>query len=208
MRRDYTWTFTLAKVKIPILGEDFLAHYKLSVNMNPRALSDTRTNLHGIGTPARYITMGIRIAACHGLDYVDIMNQFVDITQLFKATDSGDHQIQHHIKTSGPLTHSQPKRLAPHKLTYAKEQFEMLNDGIIRPSDSPYASPLHLVPKLNSKEFRICVDYRKLDASTIPDRYPVPHIYDFASGCRILVSFQRLIWLKHTTRSKNAIRFM
>ena len=58
----------------------------------------------------------------------------------------------------------------------------MLNDGIIRPSDSPYASPLHLVPKPGDKEFQICVDYRKLNASTIPDRYPVPHIHDFVSG--------------------------
>ena len=99
---------------------------------------------------------GIRIAACH----VDILNQFVDITQSFKATDSGDHQTQHHIRTSGPPAHSQPRRLVPHKLTYAKEQFEqMLNDGIIWPSDSPYASLLHLVPKPGIKEFRICVNY-------------------------------------------------
>ena len=183
MRRDYTWTFTLANVKIPILGADFLAHYELSVHMNPRTLSDTLTNLHVIGTPARHSTTGIGIAACHGQDYVDILNQFVDITQPFKSTDSGVHQTQHHIKTSGPPAHSQPRRLAPHKLAYAKEQFEqMLNDGIIRPSDSPYASPLHLVPKPGNKEFRICVDYRKLNASTVPDRYPVPHIHDFASG--------------------------
>ena len=30
--------------------------------------------------------------------------------------------------------------------------------------------------------FRICIDYRKLNASTIPDRYQVLHIHDFASG--------------------------
>ena len=89
MRRDYTWTFTLANVKIPILGADFLAHYELSVHMNPRTLSDTLTNLHVIGTPARHSTTGIGIAACHGQDYVDILNQFVDITQPFKSTDSG-----------------------------------------------------------------------------------------------------------------------
>ena len=147
------------------------------------------TNLHVIGTLSRHSTTGFGIAACHGQDYVDILNQFVDITQPFKATDSGDHQTQHHIRTNGPPAHSQPKRLAPHKLTYAKEQFEqMLNDGIVRTSDSPYASPLHLVPKPGGKEFRICVDYRKLNSSTILDRYTGSHIHDFASrlqGSRI-----------------------
>ena len=139
--------------------------------MNPRTLSDTMTNLHILGTPARHSTTGI--AACHGQDYVYILSQFADITEPFKATDSDDHQSQHH----SPPAYYQLRRLAPHKLTYAKEQFEkMLNDGIIRPSDSPNASPLNLVPKPGGKEFRICVDYRKLNASTIPDRYPVPHM--------------------------------
>ena len=95
MRRDYTWTVTLAKVKIPILGVDFLVHYELSIHMNSRTLSDTLTNLHVIGTPARHSTTGIGIAACHGQDYVDILNQ------PFKATDSGDHQTQHHIELMG-----------------------------------------------------------------------------------------------------------
>ena len=183
MRCDYIWTFILTKVKIPILSADFLAHYQLSVHMNPRTLSDTLTNLHVIGTPAGHSTMGIGIAACHGQDYVDILNQFVDITQPLKATDSSDHQTHHHIRTMRPPAHSKPRRLASHKLTYTKEQFEkMLNDGIIRPSDSPYASLLHLVSKPGGKEFRICVDYRKLNASTIPNRYPVANIHDFASG--------------------------
>ncbi|CAE1290039.1 unnamed protein product [Acanthosepion pharaonis] len=59
---------------------------------------------------------------------------------------------------------------------------KMLSDGIIRPSDSSYASPLHLVLKPGGKEYRICFDYRKLNASTVPDRYPVPHIHDIAFG--------------------------
>ncbi|CAE1308993.1 unnamed protein product [Acanthosepion pharaonis] len=51
MRRDFTWTFTVANVKVPILGADFLAHYALAVHMNPRTLSDTTTNLRVLGTP-------------------------------------------------------------------------------------------------------------------------------------------------------------
>ena len=125
---------------------------------------------------------------------MDILNQFVDITQPFKATDSGDHQTQHYIRMSGLPAHSQPRRLAPHKLTHAKEQFEqMLNDdGIIRPPDSPYASPIHLVPKPGGKKFQICVDYRKLNASTIPDRYPASQIHDFTSRLQSSSIFSKI----------------
>ncbi|GFV00924.1 retrovirus-related Pol polyprotein from transposon 297 [Trichonephila clavipes] len=52
-----------------------------------------------------------------------------------------------------------------------------MSQGIIRPSKSPWASPLHVVKKSNG-EYRPCGDYRRLNSVTVPDRYPVPHIQD------------------------------
>ncbi|GBM53141.1 Transposon Ty3-I Gag-Pol polyprotein [Araneus ventricosus] len=49
--------------------------------------------------------------------------------------------------------------------------------GIVHPSGSPWASPLHMVKKSNG-EWRPCGNYHRLNAITIPDRYPVPHIQD------------------------------
>ena len=52
--------------------------------------------------------------------------------------------------------------------------------GIIRRCDSRWASPLHIVLKPNGG-WRLCGDYRRLNNTTTPDRYPVPLIQDFSA---------------------------
>lgn len=76
-----------------------------------------------------------------------------------------------------------PIRQNPYRLPFSKRQKveecinEMLTDGIIRPSTSPWASPITLVPKKDGST-RFCIDYRKLNAETKKDAYPLPHIQD------------------------------
>ena len=56
----------------------------------------------------------------------------------------------------------------------------MEESGIIRRSNSPWSSPLHIVPK-QSSGWRPCGDYRRLNKATMDDRYPLPNIQDFNS---------------------------
>ena len=76
-----------------------------------------------------------------------------------------------------------PIRQNPYRLPFAKRKVvddsvrDMLNDGIIRPSTSPWASPITLAPKKDGTT-RFCVDYRKLNEVTRKDAYPLPHIQD------------------------------
>lgn len=78
--------------------------------------------------------------------------------------------------TSDPIyTKSYP--YTSHLRTEVENQItQMLKDGKISPSKSPYNSPLWLVekkPKPNGKkQYRLVVDFRRLNAVTIPDHTP------------------------------------
>ncbi|GFW34789.1 hypothetical protein TNCV_2157831 [Trichonephila clavipes] len=63
---------------------------------------------------------------------------------------------------------------------YVKVEFDLLlAQGIIRPSKSPWSSPLHVVPKSDST-VRPVGDYRQLNSVTEFDSYPMPYLNDFA----------------------------
>lgn len=59
-----------------------------------------------------------------------------------------------------------------------KRVLEMLEQGIIRESSSPYVHPMLVVKKKEKNKLRVCVDFRALNLVTVPDWYTLPKIDD------------------------------
>ncbi|GFX96525.1 retrovirus-related Pol polyprotein from transposon 17.6 [Trichonephila clavipes] len=71
-----------------------------------------------------------------------------------------------------------PRRLAfTEKQEVNKHIEEWLNEGIIRPSSSEYASPIVMVKKKDGSS-RMCIDYRKLNQKLMKDKFALPLIED------------------------------
>ncbi|XP_029644577.1 uncharacterized protein LOC115218783 [Octopus sinensis] len=121
-----------------------------------------------------------------GADFLDKFDLLVDVRRRRVAKPL--HSTRHFITTTGPPVFSRPRHLAPDRLKTARAEFEhMLQLGLIRPSTSPWASPLHLVRK-GDTDFRPVGDYRRLNSVTIPDKYPIRILNDFSAnlhGCTI-----------------------
>ena len=127
--------------------------------------------------------------------YAHILGKFPRVIGMEKQVLLVARGVFHYNKTTGPLSQL-ARRLAPEKLKAVKDEFQrMINNGICRPSDSPWSSPIHMTKKKNG-EWRICGDYRRLNAVTIPDRYPLPHLHDFPNMLRGKTIFTALDLLK------------
>ncbi|WVZ71707.1 hypothetical protein U9M48_020259 [Paspalum notatum var. saurae] len=82
-----------------------------------------------------------------------------------------------------------PYRMAPDELKELKIQLqEQLDKGFIRPSSSPWGCPALFVEKKDQGGKRLCVDYRPLNAVTVKNKYPIPHIdilFDQLAGAKV-----------------------
>lgn len=195
--RRYGWSFLVADVTLPLLGADFLANYKLIVDVSRGRL--VNTTCHS-ATPITAAPADLAIQVIDATD--DFAHLRKSYPEVFKPELRQQpqvpvkHGIYHHIKTSGPPVYSKFRRLSPDKLAAAKRTFaELERLGICQKASSPWASPLHIVVKKDGS-LRPCGDYRRLNMQTEPDHYPLPNIADVTSYLHGAKIFSKLDLLK------------
>ena len=131
-------------------------------------------------------------------------HDLIDVFDQFKAKELPPHRPYDHKIDLEPGKRPPQSRLYPmsgYKLQKVKEYLEEnLRRGYISPSTAPYASPILFVQK-HDGSLRFCVDYRKLNAITIRNRYPIPLVDETLArvvGCKyitkldIIAAFNKL----------------
>ena len=100
-----------------------------------------------------------------------------EFSELFDDGELGrTSKIRHAITTFGPPIRQRIRRLpVTLKKTVQEEVQKMLKNKVIRPSTSPWSSPIIMVRKKDGS-WRFCIDFRKLNSVTHKDAYPLPRI--------------------------------
>ncbi len=191
--QDFEFDFFLAAVATPIIGMDFLAKFELSIIPAKQQVLHAASGrtLTKASTSSFVSPWSPETAAALAAlpPQVQKLEKFPSLLCPSAAPPKPLHGIVHHIDTgSAAPVFARPRRLDPEKHHIAEEEFLALEKaGINRHSNSPWASPLHLVPKKNGS-WRPCGDYRRLNTVTIPDRYPLRNMQslnDRMAGCTV-----------------------
>ena len=109
----------------------------------------------------------------------DVQPSLTPVLEEFKELSSQQlgktNVAEHIIDTGDALPIRIPLQQIPfHYMDKVNAQLEdMVKEGIIRPSTSPWCAPAVYVPK-SSREIRLCMDFVQLNKVTKKDSYPVP----------------------------------
>ena len=109
----------------------------------------------------------------------ELSDLILSFPSIFKDSPGRTNLLYHDVEVGDNKPIKQyPYRINPTKAKIITDEVDyMLTNKLIKPSFSPWSSPVVLAPKPN-KQFRLCLDYRKVNAITKTDSYPLPRVDD------------------------------
>ncbi|MCO5552684.1 hypothetical protein L7F22_006201 [Adiantum nelumboides] len=130
------------------------------------------------------------------LELSNFLNQFQDLFiddipgDLPPKRGDDDHMIELIPRSS--LPNKPPYRVSQAQQEEIMRQVnELIEKGMVRPSSSPFCSPVLLVQKKDGT-YRMFVDYRALNRITIKNRFPVPEVEDLFDKLQGSIYFSRI----------------
>ena len=164
---------------------DSVSPFEDTESLNGRKVCQTVTNPDKSVHPVQGLHPVLREMVDKSRDNItsEQVDQYADMLQRRQDAFSLNGElgrtniVEHRINTGDAVPIRQRlRRLPESQCEEASNQIrEMLKKDIIEPSNSPWSSPIVLVKKKDST-YRFCVDYRKLNAVTVKDAYPLPRI--------------------------------
>lgn len=118
-------------------------------------------------------------ASLQHLETTDLQQVFSDFPALFQPSPGRTSLLQHviHLKDPTPIR-QRPYRVPERLVGGLKAEIATMRDlGVIKPSTSEWSSPIVILPKKDGT-LRVCMDFRKLNAASQFDAYPMPRIED------------------------------
>ncbi|GFS59576.1 retrovirus-related Pol polyprotein from transposon 297 [Trichonephila clavipes] len=189
-----------AKNNSTLLGVDFLENAGIVLNFRKICWTfwDDFRKSYNFVTPYHSTSVNVRPVAINncqlredegqellGSQRAELDSLLRNHHSIFEVGGEATPFIEHSINTeNNPPISVPPYRKNPVRKELLKKELDsLLQQGIIVECESPYSSPVALIPKPNGS-MRLCIDYRKLNAQTFPDSYPLPRMDDLLNEAK------------------------
>jgi hypothetical protein len=177
-----------------ILGMDWLSKHKVLIDCAKKYVKLTIPDgkeLEFIVEPVVTAKGVVNRAKVNQMDAIQgskvpIVNEFPDVflEELPGIPPDRDIEFVIDLKPGIAPIYKTPFRMTTPELAELKEHIkELLENGFIHPSSSPWGAPMIFVPKKVGNQ-RLCVDYHALNEVTVKNKYPLPRIDDLFDQLR------------------------
>ena len=157
-------------------GERIASYEELNAN---QSLVAAITRTAKVGKTNELANVGAELSDAQLKQLLELLSNYQDafsVNGSIGLTDLAEHEIEL-LEGAKPFVEPLRRRAQAQVLETRRQIKQMLKDGIIEESSSPWASA-YVLAKKKTGDYRLCIDFRKLNEVTKKMVYPLPNIED------------------------------